>query len=113
MSMKKWFNVVAIALAMVLVSSVITKGEDTPAAKPVRGKVTAVAKDTADATLTDITIAVGKQGATTDTVIKVNDKVTVTKGKNKDAATLADVVVGSSISVTMDADKNVTAISIR
>ena len=111
--MKKYFNIVAIALAMVLGTYAVTKGEDAPAAKPLHGKVTAVAKDTADATLTDITISVGKKGETpTEKVIKVGDKVTVTKGKDKEAATLADVVVGANIYITMDADKKVTAISI-
>jgi hypothetical protein len=110
--MRKYFNVVAIALVLALGSYAMS--EDTPAAKPLKGKVTAVAPDATDNTLTDITITPhAKSGETaTPTVVKAAASVTVTKGKDKEAATLADVVVGSYIEVTPDADGKVTTISI-
>ena len=99
--MRKWFNVVAIAFAMVLGSFAMAADAPT-GAKPVHGKVTAIAKETADPKITDITISShGKNGAAaTETVLKVDDSTKITKdGACRHPA--ADVTVGVGVSVTM------------
>jgi len=107
--MSKWFTVIALAFTMVLATQAMAKDKG---AKPLHGKVTAIAKDATDATLTDITVSHGKKGETpTDTVIKVNDKTPITK--DGQTLTLADVTVGASVNVTMDENSNPTAIEIR
>jgi hypothetical protein len=110
--MRKWFNVVAIAFAMVLGSFAMAADAPT-GAKPVHGKVTAIAKETADPKITDITISShGKNGAAaTETVLKVDDSTKIIK--DGAAATLADVTVGVGLSVTMGDDNKVASIEIR
>jgi hypothetical protein len=113
--MRKWFNVVAIALAMVVGSYAVAKDADADGPKPLHGKVTAVAKDTADAKITDITIsshAKVKGDPPVETVLKVDDSTKITK-QGADSATLADVVVGSIVSVTMGDSNKVLSIEIR
>jgi hypothetical protein len=111
---RKSFSVVALALVVMLGSYSLVKGKDAPAAKPLRGKVTAVAKDAGDSKVTDITVSHGKKGeAATETVVKADDSTKVTKGKDG-AATLTDIVVGSSVSVVLgDAGKPAVSIEIR
>ncbi len=99
--MRKYFNGVAIALAMFIGSSAMA------ADKPTRGKVAEVAKDSTDRKLTDVTIHPRKGD---DVVIKIGDSTKIMKAGA--AATLADVTVGEIVSVTMDADKKVTEVDI-
>ena len=109
----KWFNVVAIALMMVLGTHALAEDSTATKAKPLTGKVTAVAPDSADSKITNITVTHGKKGDTsTETIVKATADTKVTKGKEKEAATLSDVVVGVYAIVTADADGKATAIQV-
>lgn len=114
--MRKLFSVVAVAFAMVLGSYAMAKDAAAAGPKPLHGKVTAVAKDTADAKLMNITISSHgkvKGDAPIETVIKADESTKVTK-QGGETATLADVTVGTSISVTMGEEgKPAMAIEIR
>jgi hypothetical protein len=111
---RKSLSIVSLALVVMLGSYSMAKGKDATAAKPLRGKVTAVAKDAGDGKITDITVSHGKKGeAPTETVVKADESTKVTKGKDG-AATLADVAVGSSVSVVLgDTGKPAVSIEIR
>lgn len=112
---------IALALAATFVFASFTSAADAPkkAGHGPHGKVTAVAPDSADKSLTDITITISHKDKTSgevkteDKTFKVASSVKVTtggKGEETDAK-LSDVVVGSSIALTLDGD-NVTAIKI-
>jgi hypothetical protein len=108
--MRKFSVVFAVALAMVLGSYAMAKDA---AAKPLHGKVTALSKD-ADGKVTSITVSHGKKGETpVDTVVKADESTKISKSDGS-AATLADVVVGSPVNVTLgDEGKPVASIEIR
>ncbi|HET6251658.1 MAG TPA: hypothetical protein VFE47_28490 [Tepidisphaeraceae bacterium] len=104
--MRKSFSFVAVALAMVLCTYAM--GADATAPKPLHGKVTAVAKDS----ITISSRPKTKGDAPVETVIKIDDSTKVTKAGA--AATIADVVVGSNVSVTLgDTGKPAVSIDIR
>jgi hypothetical protein len=109
--MRKLFSVAAVAFAMVLSSYAMAK--DATAAKPLHGKVTAVTKDSSTGKITSITVTHGKKGETSDTVVTVDEKVTKVTNPGADATaaapTLADVIVGSNVSVTLGDGTNPAA----
>jgi hypothetical protein len=106
--MVKW--IAAMALGLTLMFTGFTSAKEAKAAG-LHGKVTAVAPDSADKEVTDITITVKKKGDATgtDTVIKVPNATKVTKGDAD--AKVSDIIIGSNIAVEKDGDK-ITSIKI-
>ncbi len=107
--MVKW--IAAMALGVALMFTGFASAKDKGAKGGVSGKVTAVAPDTADKDVTDITILAGKKkdNPGTEKVIKATKDTKVMKGDA--SATLADVVVGANIKVE-ETDGKATTITI-
>jgi cell shape-determining protein MreC len=107
--MRKSISAVAVLFVMVLGAYAMAADAT---AKPLHGKVTAVAKDTANSKLTDVTIAThGKKGETAvDTVVKIDDSTKITKGK--DSGAIADIVVGASVTVVLGDGADKPAVSV-
>jgi hypothetical protein len=103
---------VVLALAATMAFASFASAKDKAAAKGPHGKVSKIEKDSADAKITNITLAAGHKADAKEVVVKADEKTTVTK-EDGSAGTLADVTAGVMVNVTLSEDgSKATAIAI-